>query len=220
VDLFEIVDRESGEVVPIKEYVFESPESYDIRLIGFEGKENNLAELHVGKILGLGFQSRKIDDSFDIRAPRALRICGDRDGALLLAERIRSFTHRFAIDLITDNRTQVEAAFSKNINSKYSAGAMLEKIARLERDFGRFAHFDYVEVITVYNGEHADIDKEESIPVPRGMGRSVRRGQSRLSLVSVWTPNGVAIYEYLLDLFIIEEDGVFRLSGFHLRSGY
>jgi len=97
---------------------------------------------------------------------------------------------------------------------------MLEKIARIEKEFGRFGHFDYVEVITVYNGEHADVDTDASIPVPRGMDRSVRRGQSRLSLVSVSTPNGVAIYDYLLDLFIVEEDGVFRLSGFNLSSGY
>jgi hypothetical protein len=219
--LFEVQNVATGEEVRIDEKLFEAPEDYAIQFLSFDGKENELSGEHAGTI-----DDSDIDELAahycwaGVKARNVLRIIGERDDAMLLAERIRAFTHHFALNLVAGNDRVVDRAFSAKVSDKQSAAWMRTEIARLEVEYGKFEHFDHVKVIAVYNGEHRDTKVSEEMPLARGIDRSARRGQSSFNLISVHTPNAIAVHEYTVELYIIEEDDVFRISGLQIYSGY
>jgi hypothetical protein len=219
--LFEVQRADTSEEVRIDEALFEAPGDYVIQFVGFEGKENAIAENYADEI-----DHSDIDELEEhycwagVRARDILRIIGDQDEATLLAERIRAFTHYLAFNLVVRNDHKVDVLFSDKVAEKQSAAGIRSQIAALEKEYGKFDHFDHVKVITVYNGEHRDTKTSEDLPLPRGVDRAARRGRSTFNLISVHTPNGVAIHEYIVDLSIIEEHGLFRVSGSRMYSGY
>ena len=221
-DLFSIVHKDSGEKLWINDALFEAPQDYLIRFDGFSGKENNFLEDYAGKI------DKAHIDWLDkhycwagVKQAGTVRIIGDLEGSMILAERVRAFTHYFAFNLVVRNTGKLEALFSSKVRDSQSADAIYAKIAKLENHYGAFGHFDRVEVIAVYNGKHGDTKVSEQMTLPRGVSRSARRGESSFQLISVHTPNGVAVHEYTIYLAIIEEDsGVFKVSGTDMFSGY
>lgn len=57
--------------------------------------------------------------------------------------------------------------------------------------------------------------------LPRGVDRAASRGESSFQLVSVHTPNGIAVHDYTVYLAILEEEGgVFKVSRIDMFSGY
>lgn len=141
---------------------------------------------------------------------------------MILAERVRAFTHYFAFNLVTRNAAKLEVLFSSKVRDTQSVEAIYAKIAKLENQHGvPYEHFDHVEVIAVYNGKHGDTKVSEQMTLPRGVDRAARRGESSFQLISVHTPNGVAVHDYTVYLAIIEEEGgVFKVSGTDMFSGY
>ena len=222
-DLFSIVHRESGKESWIKEEMFQKPEDYLIRFNGFSGKDSNYSEDYAGEIDKTDIE--KLARHYHwvgAKQREVIRIIGDLKGSMVMAERVRAFTHYFAFNLMTRNLEKLEAMFSSKIRDSQNAEAIYAKIDNLEKQHGvPYEYFDHVEIIAVYNGKHGNAKVSEQMTLPPGVDRAARRGESCFKLVSVHTPNGVAVHDYIIYLAIIEEeDGLFKVSKTDMFSGY
>ena len=222
-DLFSIVHRESGKVIWIKDEMFQEPQDYLIRFDGFGGKDSALSSERAGEIDKTDIE--KLARHYHwvgAKQREIIRIIGDLKGSMVMAERVRAFTHYFAFNLMTRNSEKLEAMFSSKIRDSQNAEAIYTKIGNLEKQHGvPYEYFDHVEIIAVYNGKHGNAKVSEQMTLPPGVDRAARRGESCFKLVSVHTPNGVAVHDYIIYLAIIEEeDGLFKVSKTDMFSGY
>ncbi|WP_374236816.1 MULTISPECIES: hypothetical protein [unclassified Thiocapsa] len=95
-ELFTLLNAEGHEVW-WEDPVFEHPDDYKIRFNGIDGIENLMAKGFSDLIDAE--RSTEIAPGYvwtTMRRPEQLRIVGSREGADVLAERIRSFAHQFA----------------------------------------------------------------------------------------------------------------------------
>lgn len=222
-DLFSCIHRDSGNETWLDDEMYRAPDDYLIRFNGFSGKDNLYSQRHAGEI-----DKTHIDKMarhyhwVGTKHRDVVRVIGDLKGSMVMAERVRAFTHYFAFNLITRNSEKLEAMFSSKIRDSQNAEAIYAKIDKLEKQHGvPYEYFDHVELIAVYNGKHGNSKVSEQMTLPPGVDRSARRGESSFKLVSVHTPNGVAVHDYIVYLCIIEEeDGLFKVSKTDMFSGY
>lgn len=226
-DLFSLVDAE-GRSVYWSKPVFDFPGNYRIRFNGIAGKENNLAGRFCDRIDPSGIE--EIAPGYvwaTMKRQEPLRIIGEcktgyvgEETAALLAERIRAFTHQFAFHLVTGHYDRIAGLFSSRAAKGQTLETLLTRIRNLEKEFGPFDYFDHVEVVAVYNGDVAGIHPSAHMKLPKGIHRNEQRGLSRFQIISVCTPNGMFVHEYTVSLYIIEEDGFFRICDASAYSGY
>ena len=222
-NLFSCIHRDSGKETWLDDEMYEVPEDYLIRFNGFSGKDSLYSEDYAGEIVKT--DSDKLARHYHwvgAKQREVIRIIGDLKGSMVMAERVRAFTHYFAFNLITRNSEKLEAMFSSKIRDSQNAEAIYTKIGNLEKQHGvPYEYFDHVEIIAVYNGKHGNTKVSEQMTLPPGVDGSARRGESCFKLVSVHTPNGVAVHDYIIYLCIIEEeDGLFKVSKTDMFSGY
>lgn len=222
-DLYSVVHRASGKETWLDDEMYRTPEDYQIRFNGFSGKDCLYSESYAGEVDKTDVE--KLARHYHwvgAKQREVIRVIGDLKGSMIMAERVRAFTHYFAFNLITRNLEKLEAMFSSKVRDSQNAEAIYAKINNLENQHGvAYEYFDHVEVIAVYNGKHGDAKVSEQMPLPPGVDRSARRGESAFKLVSVHTPNGVAVHDYIIYLAIIEEeDGLFKVSKTDMFSGY
>ncbi len=222
-DIFSCIHRDSGKETWLEDEMYRAPDDYLIRFNGYSGKDNLYSERHAGEI-----DKTHIDKMarhyhwVGTKHRDVIRVIGDLKGSMVMAERVRAFTHYFAFNLVTRNAEKLEAMFSSKIRDTQNADAIYAKIDKLEKQHGLpYEYFDHVELIAVYNGKHGNARVSEQMTLPPGVDRSARRGESSFKLVSVHTPNGVAVHDYTIYLCIIEEeDGLFKVSKTDMFSGY
>lgn len=219
-ELFTLLDAEGGEIW-WEDEVFERPEDYRIRFNGIAGRESLIAKefcdrIDAERITGIapGYVWA------EMRRREPLRIVGEQEGAAVLAERIRAFTHQFAFHLVTGQHDRIRGLFSNRAAKGQTLDTLLTRIANLEKEFGPFDYFDHVEVIAVYNGDVASVDASAQMKLPKGVHRNEQRGDARFQIISVRTPNGMSVNEYTVSLAIIEEAGFFRIVDASAFSGY
>ncbi|WP_347259173.1 hypothetical protein [Methylocaldum sp.] len=226
-DLFSLVDAE-GRSVYWSKPVFDFPGNYRIRFNGIAGKENNLAGRFCDRIDPSGIE--EIAPGYvwaTMKRQEPLRIVGEctpgfigEESAPLLAERIRAFTHQFAFHLVAGHHDRIAGLFSPRAAKGQTLETLLTRIGNLEKEFGPFDYFDHVEVVTVYNGDVSGVDASAHMKLPKGIHRNEQRGLSRFQIISVCTPNGMFVHEYTVSLYIIEEDGFFRICDASAYYGY
>lgn len=219
-DLFALLDPQ-GQEVWWEDAVFEHPDRYRVRFKGLTGAENLMAGRFCDQpdpqaitTIAPGYVWASV------RRPEPLRIVGAQDGATLLAERIRAFTHQFAFHLVSGQHERIAGLYSARAAKGQTLATLLTRIGSLEREFGRFDYFDHVEVIAVYNGDVAGVDASAHMRLPKGVQRNEQRGDARFQIVSVRTPNGMFVNEYTVQISIIEEDELFRIVDAGAYSGY
>lgn len=219
-ELFALLDPQ-GQAVWWEDAVFEHPEDYRVRFNGVVGRENLMAgrfcdqpDPQANTTIAPGYVWASV------RRTEPLRIVGEPDGATLLAERIRAFTHQFAFHLVSGQHERIAALYSARAAKGQTLATLVTRIGNLEREFGRFDYFDHVEVIAVYNGDVSGVDASAHMRLPRGVQRNEQRGDARFQIISVRTPNGMFINEYTVQLAIIEEDGLFRIVDASAYAGY
>lgn len=138
----------------------------------------------------------------------------------MLAERICAFAHQFTFHLVTGQHDRIRGLFSTRAAKGQTLDTLLTRIASLEKEFGPFDYFDHVEVIAVYNGDVDGVDASAHMKLPKGVHRNEQRGGARFQIISVRTPNGMAVNDYTVSLAVIEEDGFFRIVDAGAFSGY
>lgn len=219
-ELFALLDADDKEVW-WEDPVFERPGDYRVRFNGIAGRESLIAREYCDRVDSERVTVIAPDYIWaEMRRPEPLRIVGEQNGASVLAERIRAFTHQFAFHLVTGQRDRIHGMFSTRAAKGQTLDTLLTRIANLEKEFGPFDYFDHVEVIAVYNGDIAAVDASAHMKLPKGVHRNEQRGDARFQIISVRTPNGMFINEYTVSLAIIEEDGLFRIVDASAYSGY
>jgi hypothetical protein len=217
---FSVLNKK-GDEVWIDNVIFDSPEDYTLRFNSIAGFETSVAS---------GFSDWIDPNNVNEIAPNyvwatmqrreQLRIAGDQQDAPELAERIRAFTHQFAFHLVTGQHERIAGLFSTRAAKGQTLETLLTRIANLEKEFGPFDYFDHIEVISVFNGDVADVTASAHMKLPKGVHRNEQRGLSRFQIISVRTPNGMFIHEYTVSLSIIEEDGFLCVCDAKAYSGY
>lgn len=219
-ELFKLLGTD-GKEVWWDDAVFERPGDYRIRFNCIAGRESLIAREYCDRV-----DSERVTGIApgyiwaEMRRPEPLRIVGEQEGAAVLAERIRAFTHQFAFHLVTGQHDRIRGLFSSRAAKGQTLDTLLTRIANLEKEFGPFDYFDHVEVIAVYNGDVASIDASAHMKLPKGVHRNEQRGDARFQIISVRTPNGMFVNEYTVSLAIIEEEGFFRIVDASAFSGY
>jgi hypothetical protein len=218
---FSLLGKTGEEASWIDDAPFESPAEYTLRFNGIAGKENTFASRFSDFIDPQGIA--EIAPGYvwaTVKRQEPLGIVGEQAGATVLAERIRAFTHQFAFQLATGHAERIAGLFSSRAANSQTVETLLTRLAHLEKAFGPFDSFDHVEVVSVYNGDVANIDASAHMKLPKSIRRNEQRGCSRFQLISVRTPNGMFLHEYTVALNIIEEDGFFRIFDAYAYSGY
>lgn len=220
-ETFRLVDREGREASWKQDTVYDSPADYTVEYVSIEGKENLLAERFEERI-----DEQDVDEIepgycwAGVKRREPLRIYGDRAGAMLLAERLRAFAHYFAFHLVAGKHERIEGLFSARAPHGRGFDALVKRIRNVEREYGPFEYFDHVEVVSVYVGDVGGIGGSAQMKLPEGVDRSEQRGEAKFQIISVWTPNGMFVHEYTVQLAIIEEEGFFRVLDASVFSGY
>lgn len=220
-DLFEMVDQDGVSVSWNDDPPWNHPELHTLKLVGFAGKDANLASQRCDRI-----------DPSDLTEVvpgyvwaglirrENLRIVGDPAGATQLAERLRAFTHRFALELVAGRHESLAGRFSSRAAKGQTLTTMLERIANIETEYGPFEWFDHVSVVKVFVGDVSGVvEALAHMDLPKGVRREEQRGQTEFTIASVTTPDGGTVYEYSVQLDVIEEDGCFRVIDARVVSG-
>lgn len=197
------------------------PELHTLKLVGFTGKDANLASLRCDRI-----DASDISEVVPgyvwaglIRRDN-LRIVGDVAGATRLAERLRAFTHLFALELVAGRHESLAGRFSARAAKGQNLSTMLQRIANIETEYGTFEAFDHVSVVKVFCGDVSGVvEPLAHMDLPKGVGRDEQRGQTEFTIASVMTPDGGMVYDYSIQLDVIEEDGRFRVIDARVVSG-
>lgn len=201
---------------------FKTPEDCYIELISFVGKDKLISGDYEGEFARKGGISKAGKHYYwtYIQQREEIRVVGETEKATNLIERIQAFTHYFAFNLVSRKLDKVETLFSKDIRNKYTSKMLEELLTKQETTYGTFDFFDHVEVFGVFNGENSD-KSESEVPMrpPKGVSKKDRRGKSSFQLVSVYTPNGITINGYYIDLNIIEEDGLLKICHIRWHTG-
>lgn len=221
-DLFVLVDQDGISVSWNDDPPWSHPELHTLRLVGFTGKDANLASQRCDRI-----------DASDIAEivpgyvwaglirRDNLRIVGDPAGATLLAERLRVFTHLFALELVAGRHGSLAGRFSARAAKGQNLSTMLQRIANIETEYGPFEGFDRVSVVKVFVGDISGVlEPLAHMDLPKGVRRDEQRGQTEFAIASVVTPDGGMVYDYSVQLDVIEEDGRFRVIDARVVSGY
>lgn len=220
-NLFVLHDASGNEASWMDDDPYDNQSDYTLKFVGVAGKENNFSKQYASRL--------REDDVAEIEPKHCwarmelserLRIFGDRADAPLLAERIRAFTNFFAFHLMAKNHERIDGLFSTRSAKGQTLSTLLDSIAKVEKQYGPFEHFDHVEVISVYSGDISGVSASAQMKLPKGVKRSEQRGESKFQIVSVCTPNGVFVDEYTVGLSIIEEDGLFRIVDASTYAGY
>ena len=212
--LFRIVHAETGQEVALDEAVFAQADRHALHLLGIEEKECLMAREHAPRII-----ADKVDVIEDkhrwasVEARNFVKIVGDPEMAMPMVERIRAFTHRFAWLLACRRFEAAAGLISGSIREAWTAEGLRLKIESLEKDYGEFECFDRIEVEGVYCGDQAGVNILNQMKLPKGIKRAQRRGEGRFELVSVSTPNGLAIHCVDVRIAIIDESQRFRICG-------
>lgn len=221
-DTFVLIDRDGREASWKQDAVYDSPADYVIKFQSIDGKENSLAARFQDRIDEQDVT--EIEPGYcwaGVKRREPLRIYGRPADAMLLAERIRAFTHYFAFHLVSRNYAKIEELFSNDPRRGHIFDDFANRVANVEKEYGPFEHFDHVEVMSVNTGDTADSGGSEAMKLPAGVERGQRSGEATFQIISVYTPNGMFVNEYTVQLqIIVEEDGFFRVRGASVHSGY
>lgn len=220
-DLFVLVDQDGASVSWNDDQPWARPDLHTLRFVGFAGKDANLASQ----------RSDRIDPSdlneivpgyvwAGLIRRDSLRIVGDPAGATGMAERLRAFTHRFALELVAGRHEALAGRFSLRAAKGQTLSTMLERIANIEAEYGPFEWFDHVSVVKVFVGDVSGVGEAIAhMDLPKGVRRDEQRGQTEFTIASVTTPDGGTIYEYSIQLDVIEEEGRLRVIDARVFSG-
>jgi hypothetical protein len=206
-DTFRLFDQSGSERSWRDDAVFDSPAEFTLRFNAIEGMENSIAK-NVCDVID-DTNINEIAPKYrwaGLKRQEQLRIVGDREDAELLAERIRAFTHQFAFHLVSGRHAELAGLFSDRAAQGQALEALLKRMKNLEKEFGPFDYFDGVKVISVFNGDCADVTASAHMKLPKGVDRNEQRGWSQFQIISVRTPNGLYVHEYSVALSIIDRD--------------
>ncbi len=219
--VFEVVDSNDTDAggLSIKEDMFNEPERYQLRLRGFLANDANISSMNKMEV---GEDVEEIEPYYNMVTLKdydVVNFVGDIQDCIVTCERLRAFTQYFASLLIRRELETAAQLFSSTVSDKFSVQWFEEKFTNLEAIYGRFDFFDHLRVFSVYAGEGSDKNFFDEIKLPKGVKRSARVGESSFKLVSVYSPNGVAIYDYTVSIAVIEEDGSLKICDCNWFSG-
>lgn len=220
-DLFVLLDHEGALVSWNDDGPWLQPEGHTLKLVGFGGKDANIAR---------GFADRIDESDITVVTPGYvwaglirrdnLRIVGDRSGATALAERLRAFTHVFALELVAGRHDSLAGRFSSRATKEQTLATMLQRLANIETDYGPFESFDHVSVVKVFCGDVSGVvESLAHMDLPKGVRREEQRGQTEFKILSALTPDGGMVYDYSVQLDVIEEDGRLRVIDARVVQG-
>lgn len=213
-DLFSIHTQESGEELWLEKSMLKQADAYLISLKSIASKDRNIASGSKGKILDNDINQFSDLYCWAVIKPKAyLKIRGKRDGAPLLAERIRVFAQYVGCLLLQRKFAALSSLFVPDVGADFTPEGLAQTMESLEQDYGVFDCFDQVEVSGVYCERHLEAETSDLMPLPAGIDAEQRRGEASLKLVSVHSPNGMPIHGVLVLLDIVEDADRFRLAS-------
>ena len=219
-DLITIINKNSAEEAGLEDKVLNNPQNYTVKLNSFTECENTMSELYEDSLSQDIEEIAKNHYFMDVLRRDGLRIYGDLEGAMTLAERARTFTHQFAFHLITKSYEKAREMFSTVLISKKTVEALKEDIENLYKYYGEFELFDHVQVSEVFNGPKgwgSALDREWW---PKDTDKAARRAMTTFELGSMLTPGGLMIDGgYYMALLIIEENGLFKVLDYKFYTG-
>lgn len=219
-DCFTLVNKQGEEVSWNEDAPYQSPADYTLHFKSIAGKDHMNARMFCG-------HPDKNDVSevspgyvwATVQYRDQLRIMGEQEGAVELAERIRAFTHQFAFLLVTGQHEKLAGLFSSR--AEKGLDALLTRIANIEKEYGAFDYFDHVEVFQVFNGDFAKAKSISHMELPKTIKRNEQRGQATFQIISARTPNGMYVHDYTVRLDVIEEEyGFLKVAVAEVYSGY
>lgn len=162
-------------------------------------------------------EDSKISEQYyfaDVKLSEDFGLCGSKEGANTLYERVRAFTNFFANLLAQKNYKLTNSLFTNKASAKYSVEYLESFIAKQEKQVDSIKFYDNVEICSIYNGEITDPDVD-LMSLPKGSKAEQRIGVSRFKLVFSHTPNGVTMFGQDIQIEILEEDGRFKVFNFY-----
>lgn len=218
--VFTLLDASGQPASWDEDAAFEAPSDFTLRLDGFDGRERNTASLQADRLDPRDISEVSPGYAWAYPQRRSeLRIVGDVAEAAVAAERLRVFTQRVALDLVAGRHARLPARFSARAPTGHGLEALLDRLARLEKEYGAFEAFDRVEVSLVFCGGAPVPARHLREDFPRDVPDADLRGESAFQVISVATPNGLPVHEMTVHLRVVDEGGVLRIVHAACVSG-
>lgn len=218
--LIELRQLSSREQVDFDAELFQCAEDYQLVFAGYGAGEWQAAARNKGR---LGPNIEQISEHHYLAAVETaslLDLDGRLEDATVLFERVRAFTHRFALHLINAEYGALVQQFSRDLRCDDAEQRIRDKLQRRQKTEGTYEIFDHVAVANLYNGlgrRATPLDDPDWWP--KGTDRKSRRAVTCFQLGSLVTPGGAILDGCYMSLSIVEEDDLLRVRHYRLYTG-